>query len=384
MSSDLIRILVVDDDRGDYERTRAVIHAIDHPEARHEVGWASSWEEAFEAFDRREHDLYFVDYLLGERDGLDLVRAARRHGVREPLIMLTGRGSHEIDVEAMEAGASDYLVKERIDPDILERTIRYAVERFRTGEALRESEERHRGMFDHLPVGLYRCSTDGGFMDANPALVRMLGRPGPETLREEYARTFYVAGAHRDRFLATLESAGVVRGFESTLERTDGTSLRVRNTARAHRGPDGTIEYVEGTVEDVTEIESAQRIRGRARRFDLVWERSHLAILLLDDDGAVIDANPTFRRAFDYGGDELVGRSFDELAAPADGEAVARGLAALATGETDTLEEERRLVAGDGTVLWARLLGSRVTDTDGRGGSLMILLDEVAEAPGEG
>src|SRR5690606_16479820 len=123
--------------------------------------------------------------------GLDLVREAKERRVRAPMIMLTGRGTREVDLEAMRAGAADYLVKGRIDPDALERSIRYALERRRAQEALRDSEERHRGMFDHLPIGLYRATPGGEFMDANPALVRILGYPDPQTLRDVHSRNLF-------------------------------------------------------------------------------------------------------------------------------------------------------------------------------------------------
>src|SRR5688572_30170427 len=157
----------------------------------------------------------------------------------------------------MKAGASDYLVKGRVDPDQLERTIRYALERVRAEEALRDSEERHRGMFDHLPIGLYRASPDGAFMDANPALVRILGYPDPKTLQDVYSAELYVNAGDRRRFRDMLDRYGVARGFETRLERTDGSTVLVRNTARAHRGTDGSILYIEGAVEDVSDLDRA-------------------------------------------------------------------------------------------------------------------------------
>ena len=124
-----VRLLMVDDDQGDFEMTRAMIGQI--PRANLSIDWVSTFTEGKEAIQRGQHDVYLVDYLLEDRDGLELVRWARDEGFRKPMIMLTGRGSHEIDVEAMKAGASDYLVKGKVDPDLLERTIRYALERFR-------------------------------------------------------------------------------------------------------------------------------------------------------------------------------------------------------------------------------------------------------------
>ena len=154
--SDPIRILLIDDDQGDFQMTLAMVGQIEG--APISLDWVPSYQEGLDAFRADEHDVYLVDYFLEDRDGLELVRQARELGIRKPTIMLTGRGSHDVDVEAMKAVASDYLVKGRVDPDQLERTIRYALQRQRAEEALRDSEERHRGMFDHLPIGLYRVS----------------------------------------------------------------------------------------------------------------------------------------------------------------------------------------------------------------------------------
>ncbi len=89
------------------------------------------------------HELCFLDYHLGARTGLELLREALARGCRTPIIMLTGNGDSEVDVMAMEAGAADYLIKGRFGGPHLERSIRYAigfaVERHQALEALRRS-----------------------------------------------------------------------------------------------------------------------------------------------------------------------------------------------------------------------------------------------------
>jgi PAS domain S-box-containing protein len=371
------RLLLIDDDQGDFEMTRAMVGQI--PRAQLTLDWVSSFSEGMEAIERDEHDVYLVDYLLEDRDGLELVRWAREQGVRKPMIMLTGRGSHDVDVEAMKAGASDYLVKGKVDPDLLERSIRYALERVRAEEALRDSEERHRGMFDHLPIGLYRTSLDGEFMDANPALVRILGYPDPRRLQSVYAAELYVNPADRRRFREMLDRYGIARGFETRLKRVDGSTVLVRNTARAHRGPDGRILYIEGAVEDVTEVDRANVFREGAEHFRAVFEESKLAILLVDLHGLIVEANPAFQRAFGYGEDGLRGRPLQELVIPEERAAVAHEQLALAAGGTPRSTAERRLLSEDGAVLWARCISSLVVDAQGDPSHIMVLLEDLAE-----
>src|SRR5437660_3190035 len=92
-----------------------------------------------EVMERNHHVVYLVDYRLGGRNGLDLLREARERGCRGPIILLTGQGEREVDLEAMKAGAADYLIKGQIDAAQLERSIRYAIERHEDREALREA-----------------------------------------------------------------------------------------------------------------------------------------------------------------------------------------------------------------------------------------------------
>jgi FixJ family two-component response regulator len=86
--------------------------------------------------------MYFVDYRLGAKTGLDFLRAAIERGVEEPIVLLTGKGNKEVDIEAMQMGATDYLVKTDLTVDKLERCIRYALERTTYLKALRANERK--------------------------------------------------------------------------------------------------------------------------------------------------------------------------------------------------------------------------------------------------
>jgi signal transduction histidine kinase len=94
---------------------------------------------------KNEHDVYLFDYRLGEKTGLDLLRESRSRGCLGPVILLTGQTNDEIDRAAMEAGATDFLEKGRIDATLLERSVRYALQKKRYETELeRKVEERTR------------------------------------------------------------------------------------------------------------------------------------------------------------------------------------------------------------------------------------------------
>jgi PAS domain S-box-containing protein len=373
-----LRVLLIDDDEAAFLLTRAIMDQI--PSARFELDFARTFEEGTRAISKNAHDVYLVDYLIGDASGIELVRRARAARNRAPMILLTGKGRYEVDVEAMEAGVSDYLEKSKVDPELLERTIRYAVERTRGEEALRESEARHRSMFDHLPIGLYRTTVEGALVDANPALVQLLGHPDRDTLEFDYARHFFVSPAHRQSFLDRLDQFGVVRGFESDLERPDGRVIHVRNAARSHRDEQGVTVYVEGAVEDVSQEREARDLHARAARFDWVFKASGLALLELDLQAVITDANPAFLRAFGFQRDQLKGRPLAELAQEEDRRALAAELDRVTSGQRVARASERRLVAADGTVLWARARTGLVRTARGRPDHLLMVLEDVAEA----
>ena len=135
-----IRVLLVEDDEDDYRLTRELLAEV--PGYRVELDWAPSYEAGLTALARREHDLCLLDYRLGECTGLDLLRRAAAEDFGTPFIVLTGYSAFELDVEAMRAGAADYLLKDRIDASALERAIRYTLERKRHREALANFNQR--------------------------------------------------------------------------------------------------------------------------------------------------------------------------------------------------------------------------------------------------
>lgn len=136
-----IRVLLIEDDADDYILTRDLLAEVEGTGFR--LDWEASYEGGLEAIARAEHDVYLLDYGLGARTGLELLREAVQTGSRAPLILLTGLGDRDVDVEAMRAGAADFLTKGRIDSAVLERSIRYAIERKQMHEELeRRVQER--------------------------------------------------------------------------------------------------------------------------------------------------------------------------------------------------------------------------------------------------
>lgn len=126
-----MRILLIDDDEDEYFLLKELVSGRTRGRTLYDydLEWVSTYEEAVGAFLDCQYDLYLVDYRLGSRSGLDLLREPAVRACSSPVIMLTGQGSYAIDLSAMQLGAADYLEKHQLTLPLLERSIRYAVER---------------------------------------------------------------------------------------------------------------------------------------------------------------------------------------------------------------------------------------------------------------
>jgi two-component system cell cycle sensor histidine kinase/response regulator CckA len=141
MNHSTIRVLLVEDDQEDYLSTIKLLH--DSDAVRFDVKWVSTYDSGVDEL-QAPYDVCLVDYRLGLESGVALIKHAISDGFRGPMILLTGVGDHNVDVEAMRVGAADYLVKGQITSQLIERVIRHSIERKVAEAALRKSEEQLR------------------------------------------------------------------------------------------------------------------------------------------------------------------------------------------------------------------------------------------------
>ncbi|RPI31361.1 MAG: PAS domain S-box protein, partial [Chloroflexota bacterium] len=135
----LWKILLVDDDEDDYVYVRQLLLEASH--RQFELEWAQTYEAGLRALQSNCYDAILMDYDLGLHSGLELIHAAVACKIQAPIILYTGRGSYEVDEEAMQAGATMYLTKKEANPLLLERAIRYAIEHKQTQAALSKANE---------------------------------------------------------------------------------------------------------------------------------------------------------------------------------------------------------------------------------------------------
>jgi diguanylate cyclase (GGDEF)-like protein/PAS domain S-box-containing protein len=130
------------------------------------------------------------------------------------------------------------------------------IQRHREKE-IQGSEKRYEALLEHLPVGVYRTTPDGRIIEANQALVEMLGYQNEEDLKDINVKSLYIKQKDRTKHLERLESDGT-QFAEFRLKRKDGQAIWGRDYSRAVIGPTGTIEYFDGILVDITSQKIAE------------------------------------------------------------------------------------------------------------------------------
>jgi FixJ family two-component response regulator len=143
-SSDPVRVMLIDDDDDDASLTRNLLSRVD--DVRYELDWVSTFGEGLASVGRAEHQAYLVDHQLGARTGIELVKEARLAGSLAALIMLTGQRDRATDVAAMDAGATDFLMKGRTDAAMLDRALRYSITQASVTTELERSRNQMAGL----------------------------------------------------------------------------------------------------------------------------------------------------------------------------------------------------------------------------------------------
>jgi PAS domain S-box-containing protein len=170
--------------------------------------------------------------------------------------------------------------------EMTEKLERKAVQGEITREALRQSEEKYRNIFNNAIMGTFQTTPDGRYLSVNPALARMYGYDSPEEMIDsiiDIGQQQYVNPADRTRLTALYREAGFVEGFETQAYRRDGGMVWISVNARAVRSERGEILYYEGTVEDITQRKLAEEaLRESEERHRVVIEQTGQLVYDLD------------------------------------------------------------------------------------------------------
>src|SRR5208283_3131926 len=133
-----IRVLLIEDDEDDHFMVGRLLAEVSS--TQYKLTWVQTYEDGLKELEEGTYDACLLDYHLGSKSGLEILSKVEESQATPPIIVLTGHGDYLVDLKAMKYGVADYLVKDQMSEHLLERAIRYSMDRKRSKDALLESE----------------------------------------------------------------------------------------------------------------------------------------------------------------------------------------------------------------------------------------------------
>lgn len=269
-------------------------------------------------------DVVVFDVCVPDGAGLANLSLIRAEAPDLPIIVAGDSDDEAVALEAVHAGAHDYLVKSQLTPSWLERSIRYAIERHRMDTTLLAAEKKYHSLFDHLVEGIFQTTGEGRYLMANAALARIYGYASPEELMlslTDIGTRLYVEEGRREEFIRLMQEHDTITAFESRIYRKDNTVIWISENCRAIRDAKGRLLYYEGTVEDITQRRHAEeKVRDSEALYHSLVETLPQNIFRKNRQERFTFANQQFCRVLGKTLDEILGKTdFDffppELAA---------------------------------------------------------------------
>lgn len=304
------QVLLVEDDPSDANLARQALAACEL--SRFDVVWVTTVAEAIKAFSRNRFDVLLLDLSLPDSSGLETVHILRQVAGELPMVVLTGHDDTSFALQALEAGAQDYLIKGSFDTDSLERAIRYSIERKLLSGHLQQSHDLLHKLSDQVPglIFQFRLDPDGhmSFPFASKAMLDLYGI-SPEVVREDATAVF--------AFQHPEDAPGVAASIQESARTLQpwhheyrivlpGQGMRWRRgDARPERQEDGSILW-HGFITDITE---SKQVEARLNMAARVFETTGEAIMVTDAEGSIVAVNPAFSHITGYSESEVLGQN---------------------------------------------------------------------------
>ncbi|MGE5656753.1 MAG: PAS domain S-box protein [Actinomycetota bacterium] len=221
------------------------------------------FSEACQCLRQEKFDLVLLDLSLPDSQGLETITNLRKHEPNTALVVLTALNDEELAIQSIQAGAQDYLIKRKIESDTLLRSIRYAIERHQTQEALRQSEEKYRSVVENSLVGIallsptccQKNSENNGWIEVNDAFYNLLGYSKSELVQQNWLDLTHPDDYSANFYLFSQVLTGKLDGYitDKKLLKKEGQVVYVRVSLQPVRNQSGAIDRLIEIVLDVSD-----------------------------------------------------------------------------------------------------------------------------------
>jgi PAS domain S-box-containing protein len=360
MSREIINVLLVEDNAADAALLSLMLTETNGRCVAVET--AARLADAAERLMRGGIDAVLLDLSLPDAQGIEAVVRLQPYAERIPIIVQTCLDDEELATRAMQLGAQDYVVKNKVDGGILLRTIRRAMERTRTAHELFEQRHRMRVLLENIPSRIYFKNRAGQFIQVNPAMARLYGFDDAAAL---------IGKTDADLFSA--EHATQARADEDQVFRTgkpiidkieketysDGRTTWALTTKMPLTDESGAIVGTFGISRDITELKTTElALRSSEERYGRLLDSvtDYVYTVSLENGRAVSTQHgPGCLAVTGYSPEEFRTDPWlwHRVIFPEDRDAVVNAVT-QATKDGTTFEVEHRITRKDGQVRWVR------------------------------
>lgn len=307
-------ILLIEDNPGDERLIREMF--ISRDLKQYTLHWVENLNEAISFLDNNEVEIILSDLSLPDSRGIETAQILLNKYQTIPIIVLTGVNDIATATRVVRMGAEDFLSKPRLNDYILSRAISSAIERKKIKIKLQRSEEQFRSLYDNSTIGLYRTTPDGKILIANKKIVEMLGFDSFEELAQ---RNLELNGFNSDdsrrQFHKQMAEIGEVHGFETSWKKKDGSTVFIRESAKAIRDEHNKIIYYDGTIEDITIQKLVElELKESEEQYRVVTNSLNDAIVVIDQESRImVFVNEAIDGILGYKTHELLGKEMTML-----------------------------------------------------------------------
>jgi PAS domain S-box-containing protein len=306
-------VLLVEDNPGDAQLILEVLRGF--PADAYDLERVDRLAPALERLGRAGVDVVLLDLDLPDSDGLDTLRRAQREAPHEPILVM-GLDDEGLALEAVRAGAQDYLVKGRIEGDRLARAIRYAIERKRAELTLRWLTH----AVNQSPAAIFITDLSGRIEYVNTKFTEITGYTADEAIGKT-PRLLKSGLTPPERYAELWAALSAGRPWRGEIQnrRKNGQLYWDAVVISPIRDTRGQVDHYLAIQEDITERKhTEEKLRASERRLRTLFETVNLVVLALDSRGHVEYVNPFFLRLTGYGEDEVFGRDWFDFVPPRD------------------------------------------------------------------
>jgi len=315
-----IKVLLIEDNPGDARLVKEML--VNSGASKFSLTHAGRLSQGLSLLRNESHHVILLDLSLPDGHGLDNIREVCAVAPYLPVVILTGLDDETIAIRAVQGGAEDYLVKGQMDSNLLVRAIRYAIERKRVEEALRDSEERYRTILEDIDDGYYEVNLAGKYTFFNDSMCRIYGYPREEFMGINY-RQYTDPETGKQVFQAynrVYRTGEPGRGFDHEIIRKDGTRGHIEASISLLKDSSGKPIGFRGIVRDVTERNRAEEVLKQSEKeLRVIFESMQAGVMIIDPEThRIVDLNPSALKLIGTSKEKIIGAICHEYICPAE------------------------------------------------------------------